>query len=217
MRISAIFSMDQDSIDKDKNRIFISILKSILESYDLNVYKKIFERGPTRKSYCFALYMKDAEFTRDKIIIPNKKIVFKLSTAELEDAIHISVSYTHLNGAPIHVELGCGKGRFLRENAVNNPHINYFGFEKSIKVAYRCAKATFEKDPPNYFIVLASGDILKEVFEEGSIDRIYLNFPDPWPKAVSYTHLDVYKRQAVVTIEYPKEYFEEVVSIKRIK
>lgn len=89
MRISAVFSMDQDSIDKDKNRIFISILKSILESYDLNVYKKIFERGPTRKSYCFALYMKDAEFTRDKIIIPNKKIVFKLSTAELEDAIHI--------------------------------------------------------------------------------------------------------------------------------
>jgi hypothetical protein len=51
MRISAIFSMDQDSIDKDKNRIFISILKSILESYDLNVYKKIFERGPTRKPY----------------------------------------------------------------------------------------------------------------------------------------------------------------------
>jgi tRNA (guanine-N7-)-methyltransferase len=81
------------------------------------------------------------------------------------------------------VEIGCGKGRFLRQNAINNPHINYFGFEKSIKVAYRCAKATFEKDPPNYFIVLASGDILKEVFEEGSIDRIYLNFPDPWPKA----------------------------------
>lgn len=53
------------------------------------MFIKNFERGPTRKSYCFALYMKDAEFTRDKIIIPNKKIVFKLSTAELEDAIHI--------------------------------------------------------------------------------------------------------------------------------
>ncbi|HAS91482.1 MAG TPA: CRISPR-associated endoribonuclease Cas6 [Clostridiales bacterium] len=89
MRISAVFSLEQNSIDKDKNRIFISILKNILESYDVNVYKKFFESGPVRKSYCFALYMKDAEFTRDKIIIPYKKIVLKLSTADLEDAIHI--------------------------------------------------------------------------------------------------------------------------------
>ena len=41
------------------------------------------------------------------------------------------------NNNPIHVELGCGKGKFLRENAIKNPHINYFGFEKSVKVAYR--------------------------------------------------------------------------------
>jgi tRNA (guanine-N7-)-methyltransferase len=111
-------------------------------------------------------YLKECE----KVIMEPEKLGYKLNKA-------------FKNKAPIHVEIGCGKGRFLRENAVNNPHINYFGFEKSIKVAYRCAKATFEKDPPNYFIVLASGDILKEVFEEGSIDRIYLNFPDPWPKA----------------------------------
>jgi CRISPR-associated endoribonuclease Cas6 len=89
MRISAVFLMEQNCIDKDKNRIFISILKNILESYDLNIYKKFFDSGAVRKSYCFALYMKDAEFTRDKIIIPSKKIIFKLSTADLEDAIHI--------------------------------------------------------------------------------------------------------------------------------
>jgi tRNA (guanine-N7-)-methyltransferase len=39
------------------------------------------------------------------------------------------------NKAPIHVELGCGKGKFLRESAIKNPDINYFGFEKSVKVA----------------------------------------------------------------------------------
>ena len=89
MRISAVFLMEQNCIDKDKNRIFISILRNILESYDLNIYKKFFDSGAVRKSYCFALYMKDAEFTRDKIIIPSKKIIFKLSTADLEDAIHI--------------------------------------------------------------------------------------------------------------------------------
>ncbi|WP_312699917.1 tRNA (guanosine(46)-N7)-methyltransferase TrmB [Sedimentibacter sp.] len=104
------------------------------------------------------------------------------------------------NNHPIHVELGCGKGRFIRETAIKNPDVNYFGFEKSVKVAYRCAKSMFENDPDNYFIVYSDGDILKEVFEPNSIQRIYLNFSDPWPKPSHYkrrlTHknfLDVYK------------------------
>lgn len=89
MRISVEFLLEQDSIDKDKNRIFISILKNCIKSYDENIYKRFFESGAVRKSYCFALYMKDAEFTRDKIVIPNKKIIFRLSTADLEDSIHL--------------------------------------------------------------------------------------------------------------------------------
>lgn len=89
IRISAEFLLEQNNIDKDKNRIFISVLKSSLEGYNENIYKRFFESGAARKSYCFALYMKDAEFMRDKIVIPSKKIIFKLSTADLEDAVHI--------------------------------------------------------------------------------------------------------------------------------
>ncbi len=128
-------------------------------------------------------YLKNCE----KAIIEPEKRGYKLNDA-------------FKNNKPIQVELGCGKGKFIRENALANPHINYFGFEKSIKVAYRCAKSTFDNDPPNYFIVYSNGDILKEVFEPNSIDRIYLNFSDPWPKPSHYkrrlTHknfLDVYK------------------------
>ena len=109
------------------------------------------------------------------------------------------------NNNPIHVELGCGKGKFLRETALKNSDINYFGFEKSVKVAYRCAKCVFEKDPDNYFVVYSNGDILTEVFEPNSIERIYLNFSDPWPKPSHYkrrlTHksfLDVYKKVLAV-------------------
>ncbi|MDF2676929.1 MAG: tRNA ((7)-)-methyltransferase [Bacillota bacterium] len=105
------------------------------------------------------------------------------------------------NPNPIHVELGCGKGKFIRETALQNPDINYFGFEKSVKVAYRCAKSTIENDPNNYFIVYSNGDILQDVFEPNSIERIYLNFSDPWPKPSHYkrrmTHknfLDVYRK-----------------------
>lgn len=104
------------------------------------------------------------------------------------------------NQNPIHIELGCGKGKFLRQTALRNPDINYFGFEKSVKVAYRCAKSMFEDDPSNYFIVYSNGDILQNVFLPKSIERIYLNFSDPWPKPSHYkrrmTHksfLEVYR------------------------
>ena len=128
-------------------------------------------------------YLKDCE----KAITEPEKRGYKLN-----DAFN--------NNNPIHVELGCGKGKFIRENAIKNPDINYFGFEKSVKVAYRCAKSTFENDPSNYYVVYSNGDILKAVFEPKSIDRIYLNLSDPSPKPSHYkrrlTHkafLDVYR------------------------
>jgi len=128
-------------------------------------------------------YLKDC----DKAITEPEKRGYKLNNA-------------FNNNNPIHVELGCGKGKFIRETALKNPDINYFGFEKSVKVAYRCAKSVIENDPPNYFIVYLNGDILKDVFETESIERIYLNFSDPWPKPSHYkrrlTHknfLDVYR------------------------
>jgi tRNA (guanine-N7-)-methyltransferase len=128
-------------------------------------------------------YLKDC----DKAITEPEKRGYKLNNA-------------FNNNNPIHVELGCGKGKFIRETALKNPDINYFGFEKSVKVAYRCAKSVIENDPPNYFIVYSNGDILKDVFETESIERIYLNFSDPWPKPSHYkrrlTHknfLDVYR------------------------
>lgn len=107
---------------------------------------------------------------------------------------------TFKNQKPIHIELGCGKGKFMRQSAIENPDINYFGFEKSVKVAYRCVKSIFEVDPDNYFVVYSNGDIISEVFEPQTVGRIYLNFSDPWPKPSHYkrrlTHknfLDVYR------------------------
>lgn len=89
MRITAEFLLNDDNIDKDKNRIFVSVLKNCLQSYDEEIYKKMFESGPVRKTYTFSLYMRNAQFTRDRIIIPDKKVIFKLSTADLEDSIHL--------------------------------------------------------------------------------------------------------------------------------
>ncbi len=105
------------------------------------------------------------------------------------------------NDNPLHVELGCGKGRFIRGMAANNPDINFLGFEKSIKVAYRCVKCCSNDNAKNYYIVYSNGDVLSEIFPEKSIERIYLNFSDPWPKPSHYkrrlTHkgfLDIYRK-----------------------
>lgn len=108
------------------------------------------------------------------------------------------------NNNPIHVELGCGKGQFIRNISLVNPNINFLGFEKNIKVAYRCIKSSSEEDASNYYIVYSDGNILKDVFPKESIERIYLNFSDPWPKPSHYkrrlTHkrfLDIYDKVLV--------------------
>lgn len=89
MRISAEFLLGQKKIDKDSNRIFISILKSTLEKYDKAIYKSFFEMGSATKPYCFSLCMKDADLAGNEITIPSKKIILKISTISLESGLHI--------------------------------------------------------------------------------------------------------------------------------
>ena len=105
---------------------------------------------------------------------------------------------------PLHIELGCGKGQFIRGMAAANPNVNFLGFEKSIKVALRCVKCCSDTDPENFYIVYSNGDVLASLFPENSVERIYLNFSDPWPKPGHYkrrlTHkgfLDIYKKVLV--------------------
>lgn len=86
------------------------------------------------------------------------------------------------NNNPIHIELGSGKGKFLTEMANLYPNINYFGFEKDTKVIYRWIRKINKDCPDNYYIIHSNADMLLEIFEEKSIERIYLNFSDPWPK-----------------------------------
>ncbi|HAE41701.1 MAG TPA: tRNA (guanosine(46)-N7)-methyltransferase TrmB [Clostridiales bacterium] len=102
---------------------------------------------------------------------------------------------------PVHIELGSGKGLFIRNMAMKNPEINYLGFEASTKVIFKWLKAIeVEGYLDNYFIVHSRAEMVKELFSEQSIGKIYLNFSDPWPKLrherrrlTSPSHLDSYK------------------------
>lgn len=87
-----------------------------------------------------------------------------------------------LNTNPIHMEIGMGKGKFIMELASLNPNINYIGIERYTSVLYR-ALQKMESDPlSNLKFLCLDAKILPEIFSPGEIDKIYLNFSDPWPK-----------------------------------
>lgn len=86
------------------------------------------------------------------------------------------------NNNPIRVEIGMGKGRFIMDLARTNPDINYVGIEKYSSVLLRGIQK-METDPlPNLFFIRMDAEEITEVFGCEEVDRIYLNFSDPWPK-----------------------------------
>jgi len=87
------------------------------------------------------------------------------------------------NKNPIHIEVGTGKGKFITELAKRNPNINYIGIEKYASVLYRALqKLEGETFVKNLRFLCINAEILEEIFKKESIEKIYLNFSDPWPK-----------------------------------
>ena len=84
--------------------------------------------------------------------------------------------------APIRIEIGMGKGRFLHELALQNPDINYIGIEKYSAVLLRAVQKMEEDPKPNLRFVRMDAETIADAFAPGEVDRIYLNFSDPWPK-----------------------------------
>lgn len=86
------------------------------------------------------------------------------------------------NTNPIQIEIGMGKGKFLHTLAKQNPDINYIGIEKYSSVLLRAIQKSEEEELPNLLFIRMDAEELLEVFDKGEVDRIYLNFSDPWPK-----------------------------------
>lgn len=85
--------------------------------------------------------------------------------------------------APLHVELGCGKGDFITGMARRYPEINFIGIEAQLDVAYAAAKKVREANLTNVRILVFNIEGITNIFEESEVDRFYINFCDPWPKA----------------------------------
>ena len=86
------------------------------------------------------------------------------------------------NNNPIYVEIGTGKGRFITTLAQNNPDINYVGIEKYSSVLIRALEKQQELQLDNLIFIRMDAENVKDIFEKEEVDKIYLNFSDPWPK-----------------------------------
>ena len=88
------------------------------------------------------------------------------------------------NDHPLYIEIGMGKGKFITTLAKNNPGINYIGIEKYSSTLIRgVQKVEAEENPmDNIRFIRMDAEEIAEVFGKEEIDRIYLNFSDPWPK-----------------------------------
>ena len=89
---------------------------------------------------------------------------------------------------PLHIEVGMGKGRFLMDLARLHPDINYIGIEMYDSVLLRALQKREELEEngevySNLFFMRVDARLLPEIFAQGEVDKIYLNFSDPWPKA----------------------------------
>ncbi|MDK2808527.1 MAG: tRNA (guanine-N7-)-methyltransferase [Clostridiales bacterium] len=88
------------------------------------------------------------------------------------------------NENPLHIEIGMGKGTFIKTLAKQNPMINYIGIEKYESVLIRALEKLEEEeeDIKNLFFLCMNANQLNEIFDREEVDGIYLNFSDPWPK-----------------------------------
>jgi len=112
------------------------------------------------------------------------------------------------NDNPIYIEIGMGKGQFIINNALKYPNINFIGIEKYDSVIVRAIQKIGNMDIPNLKLIRMDALEINDVFDK-EIDRIYLNFSDPWPK-------DRHEHRRLSSIKFLEKYDLIFKDIKNI-
>lgn len=116
--------------------------------------------------------------------IPGARDVIAESEYVIHDYKEVKGKWNEVfgNDNPIRIEVGMGKGRFIYELAALNPDVNYVGIEKFSSVLLRAIQKQEEAPCTNLRFIRMEAENIIDVFDKDEVDRIYLNFSDPWPK-----------------------------------
>lgn len=83
---------------------------------------------------------------------------------------------------PLHLEIGCGKGAFVCQMAARHPEIDFVAVEVVRNVIVMAMEKAVAAGLTNVRFISCDARMLEEIFAPGEVDRVYLNFSDPWPK-----------------------------------
>ena len=86
------------------------------------------------------------------------------------------------NENPVHLEIGCGKGKFVVETAQLNPDINFVACEKISNVIIDACERTIAEGIKNIHFLNCAAEVLTKYFKPETVEKIYLNFSNPLPK-----------------------------------
>ena len=115
--------------------------------------------------------------------IKNADIIIASSPYLVKDPFNYKGKWNKLfnNNNPIEIEIGTGKGKFITSLAQDNPNINYIGIEKYETPLVGAVKRLENLNLPNLKLICVDAYNINDIFDR-EIDKIYLNFSDPWPK-----------------------------------
>ena len=94
----------------------------------------------------------------------------------------------HAASGKVHLEIGCGSGRYLIEWALKNPQDFFIGFELRYKRLVLAAKKMEQQNVHNILLMRERGEFLHEYLPNDSVDCMHINFPDPWSKKSRRKH-----------------------------
>lgn len=124
----------------------------------------------------------------------------------------------------LHIEIGCGSGRYLLQLAKKFPHEAFLGMELRYKRTVLAARKIIQQGMENVFFLRERGEYLVDYFPHNSLDSIHINFPDPWAKKKQKknrllqpkffaTSWDVLKKEGKIFFKTDHiEYFQTVVA-----
>ena len=141
------------------------------------------------------------EAVSDYLFISEIEFSERNFTTAINDKEYIDFSAWFKTEKPLFLEVGCGKGKFACEYAKSHPEINLIAVEKSANVIVAACEMAKEMGLSNLKFIKSSAEYTEKYIKPESIERLFLNFSCPFPKAAYASHrlthknfLEIYKR-----------------------